>query len=449
MRNDISLRQRALQLMLRLREQIIAPDFCTRHRRRPADFTRERKLTFPILMLFLLQKSLKSLQAHAHEFFFQLQQGLPSQSVSASALTHARAKLQASAFVELNRTVLDTVYGQTHGSLVQRWHGHRLLGVDSSLVRLPSSDALGEHFGWVQCSNRHGMQERYPQARVSVFYDVLNEVAVEGLLAASTVAETAMAHEHLAAVQPGDVIINDRGYTGFGWFVAVRAAQAHFVSRCSKGSFSDVQELFARDEAGVSRIVTLHAPAYCRVAFRERGWPLELVVRLVTVRLATGELEVLAASLLDQTVYSVDALAAVYWGRWGHETYYGRLKGRLDLEHSSGQTVAAVQQDFHATVMLSNVESVVIGPARERLAVRSATRKQPAQVNRAVSVHAIKHRLIQLLSSRVSAERVLSELTEWFMANPVSVRPGRKVERRESSPARSYHFQRRVRKFVF
>ena len=449
MRNNTSLRQRALQLILRLREQIIAPDFCTRHRRRPADFTRERKLTFPILMLLLLQKSLKSLQAHAHEFFFQLQQGLPSQSVSASALTHGRAKLQASAFVELNRTVLDTVYGQTHGALVQRWHGHRLLGVDSSLVRLPSSDALGEHFGWVQCSNRHGMQERYPQARVSVFYDVLNEVAVEGRLAASTVAETAMAHEHLAAVQPGDVTITDRGYTGYGWFVAVREAQGHFVSRCSKGSFAAVRELFARDEAGVSRIVTLHAPPSCRVAFRERGWPLELVVRLVTVRLTTGELEVLATSLLDETVYSVDALAAVYWERWGHETYYGRLKGRLDLEHSSGQTVAAVQQDFHATVLLSNVESVVIGPARERLAERSATRKQPAQVNRAVSVHAIKYRLIELLSSRVSAERVLSKLTEWFVANPVSVRPGRKVERRESSPARSYHYQRRVRKLVF
>lgn len=449
MRNDISLRERALQLILRLRERIIAPDFCTRHRRRPADFTRERKLTFPILMLLLLQKSLKSLQAHAHEFFFQLHQGLPSQSVSASALTHARAKLQASAFVELNRTVLDTVYGQTHGALVQRWRGHRLLGVDSSLVRLPSSAALGEHFGWVQCSNRHGMQERYPQARVSVLYDVLNEVAVEGRLAASTVAETTMAHDHLAAVQPGDVTLTDRGYTGFGWFVSVREAQAHFVSRCSKGSFAAVQELFARDEAGVSVIVTLHAPPYCRVAFRERGWPLELVVRLVTVRLSTGELEVLATSLLDETVYPVDALAAVYWERWGHETYYGRLKGRLDLEHSSGQTVEAVTQDFHATVLLSNVESVVIGPARERLAERSATRKQPAQVNRAVSVHAIKYRLIELLSSRVSAERVLSELTEWFMANPVSVRPRRNVERRESSPARSYHFQRRVRKLVF
>jgi len=31
----------------------------------------------------------------------------------------------------------------------------------------------------------------------------------------------------------------------------------------------------------------------------------------------------------------------------------------------------------------------------------------------------------------------------------VSVRPGRKVRRRPPSPARSYHYQRRVRKIVF
>lgn len=278
MRNDISLRQRARQLSLRLRERIRAPDFCTRHRRRPADFTRERKLTFPILMRLLLQKSSKSLQAHAPAFFFQLHQGLPTQSVSASARPPARAKLQATALVEWNRTVLDTVCGQTHGALVQRGRGHRLLGVDSSLGRLPSSDALGEHFGWGPCRNRHGMQERDPQARGSVFYDVLNAVAGEGRLAASTVAETTMAHDHLAAVQPGDVTLTDRGDTGYGWFVAGRAAQAHFVSRCSQGSFAAVQELFARDAAGVSGGVTLPAPPSCRVAFRERGWPLELVV---------------------------------------------------------------------------------------------------------------------------------------------------------------------------
>jgi len=449
MQNHIALQQRALALIVQLRQSLITPAFWCRHRRRPTDFTRQCVLTFPVLMLLLLQKSLKSLQTHAQEFFWQLSQGVAVSSLSAGAVTHARAKLRPSAFVELNQAVLHTVYRPAHAGLVERWHGHRLLGVDSSLVRLPSHAAVGEKFGWVQCANHRGLQERYPQGRVSVFYDVINEVALEARLVASTVAETELAHQHLACVQPGDLVLNDRGFTGYRWLVAVRAAGADFVSRCSRGSFAVVQRLFARNEAGVSVAVTLTAPPEVRAECRAQGWPLELTVRLVTVRLSSGELEVLVTSLLEAVTYPTEELAKVYWQRWGHETYYGRLKGRLDLEHCSGQTVEAVEQDFHATVLLSNVESVVIGPAQAQLAERTAGRRQPAQVNRAVSVHALKYRLIELLSSRVPAERVLAELTSWFQANPVSVRSERQVRRRNFSPSRSYHYQRRLRKFVF
>lgn len=450
MRNDLPLQKRALTLIERLRQPLVDLAFWSRHRRRACDFTRECVLTFPVLMLLLLQKSLKSLQTHVHEFLHQLADGNARPKLSGGALTHARAKLRASAFIELNAAaVLATVYGPEHAALVQRWQGHRLLGVDSSLVRLPSRAAVGEAFGWVQCANQSGPLERYPQARVSVLYDVLNQVGLEGRLAASTVAETELAHQHLTAVQPEDVLLNDRGYTGYRWLVAVRAARAHFVSRCSRGSFAAVQELFARDQADVSVVVTLAAPPEVRAECRARDWPLTLTVRLVTVRLSSGELEVLATSLWDADAYPTAAFGPVYWQRWGHETYYGRLKGRLDLEHCSGQTVEAVEQDFHATVLLSNVESVVVGVAQAELAVRTAGRQQPAQVNRAVSLHAIKYRLIQLLTSRVPAAQVLAELTAWFQANPVSVRPGRTVRRRKFSPARSYHYQRRMKKIVF
>ncbi len=449
MRNTLGLQDRALSLVEQLRQRLIAPDFCSRHRRRASDFTRQCVLTFPVLMLLLLQKSLKSLQAHLQEFLGQLAGGTHAPGLSGGALSHARAKLCASAFAELNQTVLDTVYGPEHAALVQRWHGHRLLSVDSSLLRLPKSAALGEKFGWVQCANHHGPQERYPQGRVSVLYDVLNQIALDPRLTASVVAETELAYEHLAHVQPGDVLLSDRGYTGYRWLVAVRAAGAHFVSRSSRGSFAAVQQLFRRDEAGVSVVVTLTAPPEVRAECRARGWPLELAVRLVSVRLSSGPLEVLVTSLLDPAAYPTEALAAVYWRRWGQETYYGRLKGRLDLEHASGTSVAAVAQDFQASVLLANVESVVIGPAQAQLTARTAGRQQAAAVNRAVSLHALKHRLIELLSSRRPAAEVLAELTRWFQASPVSVRPGRTARRREFSPSRSYHYQRRVKKIVF
>ncbi len=57
--------------------------------------------------------------------------------------------------------------------------------------------------------------------------------------------------------------------------------------------------------------------------------PSELVVRFVSVRLPTGELEVLVTSLLDETVYPTEEFLEVYHWRWGHQTYYHLLKGRL------------------------------------------------------------------------------------------------------------------------
>lgn len=449
MRNNSALEERALLTIELMRRYIIDPSFWSRHRRRAEDFIREHVLTFPVLMLLLMQKSLKSLQNHLHEFLQQLFKGNDVPRVSGGAVTHARAKLRSSAFVELNTNViLKSVYGTKHTDLVKRWQGHRLLAVDSSLMRLPTSAAVGEAFGWVQCANHRGPQERYPQGRISVLYDLLNQLALEAKLVGSKTAETQMAQDHLRAVEPGDVVVTDRGYTGYQWLVMLLAAQAHFISRCSKGSFSAAQQLFARNQAEQSLIVTLEAPRDLREECQKNGWPLQLKVRFVTVRLKTGELEVLVTSLLDEDKYPTEIFGAAYWSRWGVETYYGKLKGSLDLEHCSGKTVEAVEQDFHATVLLSNLESVLTEPAQVELYQRTMDRQQPAQINRSVAVHAMKSRLIDLLTSRLPAQQVLSELTRWFQANPISKRT-REVPRRTQSPSRSYHHRRRVRKVVF
>ena len=47
------------------------------------------------------------------------------------------------------------------------------------------------------------------------------------------------------------------------------------------------------------------------------------------------------------------------------------------VSRCSRRSFAAVQQDFHATVLLSNVERVVVGVAQAQLAERTAERQQP------------------------------------------------------------------------
>jgi hypothetical protein len=182
---------------------------------------------------------------------------------------------------------------------------------------------------------------------------------------------------------------------------------------------------------------------------RRAGLPGSITVRLVTVRLETGELEVLATNLLDETLYPTAEFAELYHQRWGIETYYGLIKSRLDLENFSGLSAEAIRQDLYSTIFLSNMESILIQSAQAQLSRASEERKNPAQVNHAVSFHALKSQMVALLLNHQPVSEVLLKLERLFLANPVSSRPGRKVPRRKQSAWRSYHYQRNTRKSVF
>lgn len=430
-----------------LRAKLLDENFLSRHRVRPQDFTRQRQLTFPLLMLFVLQQTVKSIQRHLHEFLDELAQGQIFEPVTSGAVTHARAKLKESAFIELNRDcVLPAIYGPEHS--IRRWRGHRLLGVDSSLVRLPDSAELGQAFGWKESANQHGSTgTRYPEARLSVVYDLLNRVGLDARLEPSTLGEVALALEQLEHMQPGDIEMNDRGFTGYLYLAAQRG---HFISRCSTGSFLAAQELFRLNRANHSQVVWLHAPKEQKAECQRLGLPLKLKVRFVSVRLPTGELEVLATSLLDQALYPTEEFLTVYHYRWGHETYHLMLKGRLELENFSGRTVEAIRQDVQAAVLLANLESVLTEPAQAALAEHAAPGTQPRQVNRSNSYHALKDQVLDLLYRDIPAPTVIEKLMKLFQGSPVAVRPNRTVPRRpKPSFHRSYHFQRRVKKTVF
>lgn len=442
--------QYLITLVETLRATLRDPDFLARHRVRPQDFTRQRQLTFPLLMLFVLQQTVKSIQRHLHEFLDQLAQGEIFEPVTSGAVTHARAKLKDTAFIELNQQcVLPAAYSPQRP--VQRWHGHRLVGVDSSLVRLPDSEELGQVFGWKEAANQNGATgTRYPEARLSVVYDLLNGVGWDTRLEPSTLGEVALAMEQVKYLQPGDVEINDRGFTGYVYLALILQQGAHFISRCSTGSFLAAQELFRLNRGNQSRRVWLHAPPDQRAECRRLGLPLKLTVRFVSLRLPTGELEVLVTSLLDESLYPTEEFLDVYHERWGHETFHLMLKGRLELENFSGRTTEAVRQDVQAAVLLANLESLLSEPTQAALNEVGTPEDQKRRVNRSNSYHALKHELLDLLYQDVPAPLVLTKLMSWFQGSPVAVRPDRKVpRRRKPSSYRSYHFQRRVKKQVF
>jgi hypothetical protein len=438
-------------MIVQIREQIFASEFCGRHRRSEKDFTRERLLSFPVVMLMLLQKTTQSVQRHLHSFLGTLWPEQPDRKATAGAWSQARVKLRHTAFIELNQEVLlPGFYAPEQRAHRLDWHGHRLLGCDGSLLRLPAQPELVERFGAVAVANHLGdTGTRYTPARLSVLYDLLNQLGVDARLEPVATSEVDLAVAQLEHVGNGDVLIWDRGFTGFALMARVLARGAHFVGRCSQGSFAAAQALFRQNRAGRSQRVKLMAPRDQRASLSEAGLPTELSVRFVSVRLPTGQLEVLVTSLLDEELYPTGEFLQVYHYRWNHETFHQMLKGRLDLENWSGWTEEAVRQDVQATVLVSNLESLLSQEPQEKLSAGDPERRYPAKVNRAVSYHALKEKMLDLLWSNRSVEQALEQIQRWMQANPVSIRPDRSPPRRPQSFHRSYHHQRHVRKTVF
>jgi len=436
------------KVMAKTRELIQAKLFCHRHRTREQDFTRHRQLPFMRTIVFLLQKTTRSIQAHLHSFFEAL--GQWNQGVSPSAWSQARLKLRHTAFIELNEeAILNVIYPQPGSFEVRRWKSHRVMAIDSSLVRLPNEPQLGQEFGWVECSNEHGRYGQYPEARLSALTDVLNRIAIETYFVPRAQGERELAIQHIQRLEPEDLALLDRGFAGFELFASFLQARRHFVCRCPRSSFVAVNRLFEANREGVSVRARVRAESHQAPKIRAQGLPTEITIRLVTVRLSTGELEVLATDLLDERLYPVECFGELYHYRWGVETYYGLLKGRLDLENFTGLSPEAVRQDVYSTIFLSNLESIITRPANERLAEQSRELKSRQQVNHAVCFHALKSHLIALLLSQEPVAQVIEKLEVLFLDNPTAVRPARVVPRRKHSDCRSYQYQRNVRKAVF
>lgn len=373
--------------------------------------------------------------------------GLEQPPVTASAYSQARYKLKHTAFIELNEAaVVQTQYGD--GDYLRFW-GLRVLAVDGSRITLPDNPAMREEFGTIAWTNGKtaDLQGERPYAQASVLYDVLNRVALDATLGQAKAYEIDLAIAHLSHTRAGDLLIMDRNYPSYRMLAELSRHGRDFAIRCSAASFVQARRML-KGEGPASQVVTLTPCAGQRPSIRERGLPLSLTVRLVRVLLSTGEYEVLVTSLLDDSRYPTEGFLELYQLRWEIETFYGLLKTRLALENFTGLSAEAVRQDFHATVYLSGLESLLTDTAQSMLDTKAT--QYPQTVNRSVSFNAIKNLALDLLlTGGLKTDQLLEQLTALFLTNPCLERRYRHPPRKKSSSRRQLNFHKRQKKHCF
>src|SRR4029077_16444438 len=118
---------------------------------------------------------------------------------------------------------------------------------------------------------------------------------------------------------------------------------------------------------------------------KKLGLPSTIKIRLIKIILSSGEIEVLATSLLDEIIFATNDFSYLYSLRWGVETFFSKVKGRLALENFTGKTVESIYQDFWPTIFISNLETIMTEDIAEKINVDKPTDNKKIKINKAVS----------------------------------------------------------------
>lgn len=397
-------------------------DFMVRHRETGKDFTRDRCLTFIILITFLLNLLKRSQQDELDEFFKLLSGNeIAIRVVSKSAFTQARKKLKAGAFVELNHVQIGYFY---QSLCPQTWMGWRLLAVDGSTVQVPNTPENLAHFGaWHPAKGGP-----CPMARISQMFDVLNQLTLDAIIGPKSIGERELAAEHFAHLRSGDLVLLDRGYPAFWLFALVRRKNAHFCARMKVNGWK-VTKRFV-DSGLNEQIVSLQPGTTAKQDCGKRNLSANpITIRLIRVVLDDGEIEVLATSLLVTKTYPSSMFKELYHLRWPVEEQYKIFKMRIEIENFSGKSVLAVYQDFHAKVLTANLTAILARPAQEVVTQDSAEKKYLYRVNMTNALSKMKDTIVWLLHDLSLVPRMLISLWQLMIKTIEPIRPGRSFPR--------------------
>lgn len=366
----------------------------------------------------------KTLSIELHTFFVHIKGriGHVVRSISTSAFSQSRQNLSPDVFIGMNQVVVDEYYTD-NDERVNLWKGHRLLSVDGSYITLPYSEALKKIYG---TSNNQNKTDDVILGRVSVLYDVLNNIVLNGILSPKSEGEVTLAHKHINLLSKKDLVIFDRGYPSFELAYEILEKGADFLFRC-KHDYNNATKTFMKSDKMMD-IVEIKSKQ--KQSFKDKTYTKDdtIKVKLIKVPLESGEIELLMTSLTDSENYPYENFKPLYFKRWGIETYYDRLKNILNVENFSGLTNQSIMQDFQCALFISNVQSLIIEEAQQSANEKYGKRKYEYKINTSVSLGFLKYRIIDLFTNK-GAKATLAELENILVEQVVPVRKGRKFKR--------------------
>jgi hypothetical protein len=305
------------------------------------------KLTHNVMMWIVLAMgiftNLPIRQVFKHARRFRVGEAAPTRS----ALCVARQRLGLEPVRRLfERTVHPLAEADTPGAF---YRGLRLVAVDGTLEDVPDTPANDAFFGR-PTSGKRG-DGAFPQVRKLSLVEVGTHIEFALCTAGYRTGERTMFPELLPHLQPGMLLLCDRGFFSYELWKSVISREVHVLARVTKNMvLQPIQRL-----SDGSYLAKIYRNDYHRKKDRDG-----ILVRVIKYtlddpqRVGHQEEHTLLTDLLDETEYPAWELIPGYHWRWEHELVFDEQKTHQDPPRASkpthlrSETPTGVLQELYA-----------------------------------------------------------------------------------------------------
>lgn len=372
-----------------------------------------------------------------HAFLLQVLHGntacdhvarLMGSKFSGEAYCQARRRLPLQLFERLLTAVIDALAGCREEAA--RWCGHRVWLLDGSGCSMPDTPELQAAFG------QPGAQKPgcgFPVAHLLTLFHAGTGMLQKVLTAPLRTHDLADAWRMHAELQPGDVLLADRGFCSFAHLAQLQQAGFHGVFRLHQRTIVSFRRGrihipprprgFLKGATGLPRSCWIRwlgrrdqVVEYYKPRQRPRwmtpeefaALPDSLEVRelrfAITLPGSRTKEVTLVTTLLDPTRYPAEELAQLYFDRWQVEVNLRHLKQTLHLDVLRSKTVDGIRKELCMIALAYNLVRLVMVEAARRQevapdrvsfidALRWLNSARPDEPLRKLKIHRIRRRI--------------------------------------------------------
>lgn len=315
------------------------------------DFTRKGKLSLESMIKYPLCNNKKTTSIEINRF---LRNELNDRCVriTKQAVSEKRQFIDPQVYIDMNGSLISKIYA--HKDEITTFKGFNVYAIDGSIVEIPNTKLTREEF---EIPEKTELMKDTSTARISCMADTKWDFIISSNITNKSTSEIEHALMHLDDVKnkidlTKTITTYDRFYNSIEIMFKTMLLDSYFIICGKTHTFKKQQNKMKKegktDETHeINNFFTEEVKKFAR---KTR----EIKVRIVFVKLKTGETETLFTNL-PKEIATPEELKELYGTRWTIEKNYDRLKNKLHIEKFTGKKKIIIEQDFYSHIYLLNI----------------------------------------------------------------------------------------------